>query len=157
MPFQGTLPQILDSFWPPSRNCNLPPKKKSNRPRIFLPEIWWQGLDYRLWNFGFGPSNPELGHFSFVLLNANLHNFFFPLFGKILVLRALPAYRKIIGCLPNSAWGVIKILENFQCFKIEFICFQEYPPCKLHRQKRCPVGDLFFLTKNKFITFIEPL
>ena len=35
-----------------------------------------------------------------------------------------------------------KIIENFKGFKIEFICFPEYPPCKLRRQKRWPVGDL---------------
>ena len=46
-----------------------------------------------------------------------------------------------------------KSLDNFKGFKIEFICFQEYPPCKLTRQKRWPLGDLllhicFYIKRN---------
>ena len=49
--------------------------------------------------FGFGLSNPELWPISFVPKNVNLRHFF-PLLGKILVLRVLPAYRKKFGCFP---------------------------------------------------------
>ena len=42
-----------------------------------------------------------------------------------------------------------KSLDNFKGFKIEFICFQEYPPCKLTRQKRLPLGDLLLQKKKK--------
>ena len=38
-----------------------------------------------------------------------------------------------------------KSLDNFKGFKI---CFQEYPPCKLTRQKRWPLGDLLLQKKN---------
>ena len=44
-----------------------------------------------------------------------------------------------------------EIIENFRGFKIEFICFPEYPPCKLRRQKRWPVGDLFWKKINLHI------
>ena len=48
--------------------------------------------------------------------------------------------------LDNSKGFKLKFL--FLGFKIEFICFQEYPSCKLTRQKRWPLGDLL-LQKNK--------
>ena len=49
--------------------------------------------------FEFGAFKPELWHFLFVPEKADLPHFF-PLLGKILVLRVLPASRKKIGCFP---------------------------------------------------------
>ena len=70
--------------------------------------------------FGFGPSKPELWHFSFVPENANLPHFF-PLLGKILVLRVLPAYRKKIGCLPLNIIHTYETLNanQWQCIVLK--------------------------------------
>ena len=65
--------------------------------------------------FEFGPSKPELWHFSFVPENANLPHFL-PLLGKILVLRVLPAYRKKCGCLPLNPPAPQVITEKNLCF-----------------------------------------
>ena len=45
---------------------------------------------------------------------------------------------------PQTSHGVPKNLDNFKAFKIK------YPPCKLTRQKRWPLGDLFLQKKNMF-------
>ena len=75
------------------------PQKSRIGPNIFCLKANGKGLIIGFEIFGFGPSKPELWPISFVPKNVNLPHFF-PLLGKILVLRVLPAYRKKIGCFP---------------------------------------------------------
>ena len=43
-----------------------------------------------------------------------------------------------------------KSLDDFKGIKIEFICFREYPPCRLTRQKRWPLVNLLLQKKKNF-------
>ena len=52
--------QVLHSFWPPSRKCNLPPREKPNWPNCLKAD--GKGLILGFEILEFGPSRPELRH-----------------------------------------------------------------------------------------------
>ena len=81
------------------------PYRKVKLTQIFF-FAWKLKARAWFWALKLWPSRPELQHFTFVPKSGNLPHFF-PLLGKILVSRVLPAYREKNGWFPLNTGATL--------------------------------------------------